>query len=550
MHSLVLTTLLLSAPLNVTDHDWLSIDGRHFLAFRPMSGRNAGVVWYASIRGSGSAKEALAFSGEYSLSDRQVRLALTRCWKSFGSGVGERMLWAMTNYRQQSDSKEDLYAIEMELDEGSDGIVATAVKAAWINESGANVGGDRESAQFATAHIAVGSIFDLLPTERFPLGDNTPPGFVTRDRWLNRAAEGATSVSATWLLAGELYGWQLSSSKGLPTNAVYAVLSLAPGDRWDSGSAWLLTAYKASSGISFGALKGTFSIYNNHLARQDILLLSLNVFRCYNGTSTGERIRWSLRTDEESVAILFTLPLEDHVVPEYMNPSITRMDYIDSSGKVIAKYSRNGIFSLPSRDFPYAIGDHDVDDSYFLRAGRPIQSPQRLQRDESAFLKYLTTTPPPGFRFRQLESPHTVARVPITGSPNAATAAETAWNTAQRHYKQGEYALAAKYCSDVIRLTPNNHFAYNGLAWLRATCPDGAQRDGKEAISLATKACELTEYKQGWILDTLAAAYAENGEFDKAVRWQKQAVLLAEDKLKEKLRERLLLFESGRPYRE
>src|SRR5262249_19208480 len=61
------------------------------------------------------------------------------------------------------------------------------------------------------------------------------------------------------------------------------------------------------------------------------------------------------------------------------------------------------------------------------------------------------------------------------------------------------------------------------LAWLWATGPDGV-RDGKRAVEAATRACELTDWKENEFLDTLAAAYAEVGDFDKAVEYQKKAV--------------------------
>jgi tetratricopeptide (TPR) repeat protein len=94
-------------------------------------------------------------------------------------------------------------------------------------------------------------------------------------------------------------------------------------------------------------------------------------------------------------------------------------------------------------------------------------------------------------------------------------------------------------------------FSYNELAWPLATCWEGSIRDGKKAIELATKACELTEWKNPNFLDTLAAACAEAGRFDDAVKWQKKAlehpeVFAAEDY--EQIKQRLKLYEARKPY--
>ncbi len=99
-----------------------------------------------------------------------------------------------------------------------------------------------------------------------------------------------------------------------------------------------------------------------------------------------------------------------------------------------------------------------------------------------------------------------------------------------------------------------------GLARFQATCPVAELRDGAKAVENATKACELTNWKDWEYLDTLAAAYAEAGDFDSAIKWQQKAIdLLPEDeeepserraKRRADFEERLKLYQSGKPYRE
>ena len=69
--------------------------------------------------------------------------------------------------------------------------------------------------------------------------------------------------------------------------------------------------------------------------------------------------------------------------------------------------------------------------------------------------------------------------------------------------------------------------ALNDLAWLRATAPDPGLRNGPEAVRLAERACQQTQYKEVVPIRTLAAAYAEAGRFDDAVATARKALAMA-----------------------
>jgi tetratricopeptide (TPR) repeat protein len=118
--------------------------------------------------------------------------------------------------------------------------------------------------------------------------------------------------------------------------------------------------------------------------------------------------------------------------------------------------------------------------------------------------------------------------------------------------EQGRYAEAERAYLGAIKVQPSAAPAYDSLARLLATCPDDKARDGKRAVEYATTACERTGWKKPLYLDTLAAAYAEAGQFDEAVRYQTRA--LGEQALKGELRkaaeQRLELYWQKKPFRD
>jgi len=130
--------------------------------------------------------------------------------------------------------------------------------------------------------------------------------------------------------------------------------------------------------------------------------------------------------------------------------------------------------------------------------------------------------------------------------------AELCWGIAL--LMQGQTRDAISHYTRAVELNPESAYAANDLAWLLATAPDPNLRDGPRAIVLAERACDLTTYSNPLLIGTLAAAYAEAGRFEEAVRTAKRAEHMAatmgDKKLAERNAELCALYEQHQAYRE
>jgi tetratricopeptide (TPR) repeat protein len=117
--------------------------------------------------------------------------------------------------------------------------------------------------------------------------------------------------------------------------------------------------------------------------------------------------------------------------------------------------------------------------------------------------------------------------------------------------EKGNYSKANEDFLQALQVDPTGLGPCGAMGWFRATCPQEQYRDGTEAVAFSTKACELSHWKDGPYLDTLAAAYAEAGDWENAVLRQEQAVELAfDDKNKEERQARLELYRRKETFRD
>jgi tetratricopeptide (TPR) repeat protein len=113
----------------------------------------------------------------------------------------------------------------------------------------------------------------------------------------------------------------------------------------------------------------------------------------------------------------------------------------------------------------------------------------------------------------------------------------------------GKFPDALADYDAAIRLEPEYALAYQNKAWLLATCPEEKLRDGRTALAVANRACELRQWKEPSDLKALAAAHAELGEFDKAIRWQRKVVDAAKGDRRDEEWSILEKYQAQQPYR-
>ncbi len=119
-------------------------------------------------------------------------------------------------------------------------------------------------------------------------------------------------------------------------------------------------------------------------------------------------------------------------------------------------------------------------------------------------------------------------------------------------HEKKDYALAMIDYEKATELDPQNGLIYSNYSWLLSTCPDSKFRDGAKALKLALKAVEIRP-DESLFLDSLAAAYAELGNFKEAVRIEEKAIVFLKENhknLKESLEMQLKSYKSNKPWRE
>ena len=138
----------------------------------------------------------------------------------------------------------------------------------------------------------------------------------------------------------------------------------------------------------------------------------------------------------------------------------------------------------------------------------------------------------------------------LENDPNNADIHDTLAGTC---YSLKRMSLAVNHWNEYLSLRPDDYMVMNNLAWLLAANPDPDIRQPQEALRLATRAAELTQFKNPGILDTVAVAQAGLGDYEAAVETAETAIDLAEaggnSAQAERIRTRMQFYKERKPYR-
>ncbi len=119
---------------------------------------------------------------------------------------------------------------------------------------------------------------------------------------------------------------------------------------------------------------------------------------------------------------------------------------------------------------------------------------------------------------------------------------------------QGRTREAVAQWEQSLKYDSDDGSAQNKLAWVLATAPDPALRDGERAVRLAERVLQISGQRKAVVFQTLAAAYAETGRFSAAIDTAKRGLQLATEQnnagLVDDLKKNISLFESNVPVRD
>lgn len=246
---------------------------------------------------------------------------------------------------------------------------------------------------------------------------------------------------------------------------------------------------------------------------------------------------------------------------EHLRTAVTmKPDYFDARLDLGTSLARLGNFEEAATHFKTAVKLRPDHPDAWFNLGAALVELGKLNEAEAALAASVRLNPRDpqarrllcgvALRQRKLDMAITNLVELVELQPDATNTFELA----QLLVQTGRAEQAIQYYRTALELDPDSPTLCNNLALILATHPDESVRNGAEAVKLAERACHLTGWQMPVFLSTLAAAYAETGRFDDAVRTAEKAKALAEaagqTNLVQRNEELLQLYRAGKPFRD
>lgn len=526
----LLSVLLLAALPPITDQDLVSADNTTFLSLRPGKTEAAGAAWILRETDRGT----LVGQGRYSLFEVEglprLQLLLCRCWR-LQAKRGDKLPWKFDDLYYHDSSLPRGVDLEVLLDAGK--FIITAVAFSRCSRQGVHI--EPIEAQ-STPFFSAGEIVHLKGgTDRDPIAEELVPSYVTRKAWQRRSQKNPQEIFGTRTLNADWYGWGASRS--------FYLFSFRQAESWDHGDAWLISVTADREGTHATACRGTYDFSRRAAVELETLRLEYTFRRIYKGEShRDDPLKWTQIVQSELTNfpgnMEFSVPLTDQELTASRQPLVLEdVSYVDSAQKKTVRTYTEGFFGLRTIvDNPTELFGIEESSALIFASGTlGVTLPLKREYEQQG-LAALKESPPPGLELR----PFQISEAAPRRNSNRRSK-EDIKRDFQEELREAEKTLLAK---------PKDPVAICAVARLLSTSPEQTVRDGNRAVKLAYEACTITNGKEPYCLTTLAAAYAEAGDFTSAIQWQTQAMLRAPVSSRAALQSRLSLYRRSRPFRE
>jgi len=307
--------------------------------------------------------------------------------------------------------------------------------------------------------------------------------------------------------------------------------------QWPSGLAGLLV-FGVILAPTLGFFNVTFfrySFVSDHF--QYLASLGLVVPLAAGGATLLEGTKYKSAGYAGALALLGTLAFltSKHSVMYRDNDTCSRM-VVEKNPNHWQSLNNLGVSRLRNNDLPGAI-------DCFGRALRNAPRGSQVQAEIHVNLGHTYS--------RQGDTNEAIAQFEkaLSFEPDLAEAHHDLANALQR---QGRYDEAISHFKSALEANPRSALTMNNFAWLLATCSDSSIRNDAAALELALHANGLSGENDPLILHTLAAAYAQNGQFVQAVETAQRALQLAQkqgkDFLVRALTQEIPRYQNGQPF--